>query len=71
MEKLLLCLNLAGNELDIVHQQDIRLPVLLPELRVPVLPDGADQLIGKIIALDVHDAGSGPPVPHQMGDGIQ
>ena len=36
MKELLLGLYLAGDELDIVHQQDIRLPVLFPELRVAV-----------------------------------
>ena len=55
MEELLLGLLLAGDELDIVHQQDARLPVLLPELGVAALPDGGDQLVGEVVALDVHD----------------
>ena len=40
VKELLLGLLLAGDELDIVHQQDARLPVLLPELGVAALPDG-------------------------------
>ena len=71
MEELLLGLYLAGDELDIVHQQNVRLPVLLPELRVPVLPDGGHQLVGEVVALDVDDPGSGPSFLRRVGDGVQ
>ena len=71
MEELLLGLYLAGDELDIVHQQNIRLAVFLPELRVAVFPDGGDQLVGEVVALDVHDAGVRPLLAQGVGDGVQ
>ena len=71
MEELLLRLYLSGDELNIVHQQNVRLPVLLPELRVAVLPDGGHQLVGKVVALDVYDLRRGPLFPQGVGDGVQ
>jgi len=71
MKELLLRLLLAGDELDIVHQQDARLPVLLPELGVAALPDGCDQLVGEVVALDVHDPQVLPFALDLMGDGVE
>ena len=71
MKELLLSLLLAGDELDIVHQQDARLPVLFPELGVAALPDGGDQLVGKVVALDVHDPQVLPLALDLMGDGVE
>ena len=71
MKELLLGLYLAGDELDIVHQQDIRLPVLFPELRVAVFPDGGDQLIGEVIALHIDDPCLRPLFPQGVGYGVQ
>ena len=71
MEELLLGLYLAGNELYIVHQQYVGLAVFLPELRVAVFPDGGDQLVGEVVALDVYDPGLRPLLPQGVGDGVQ
>jgi len=71
VEEFLLRLDLAGDELDIVHQQHRGLPVFLPKLGVAVLPDGADQLVGEVVALDIDDAGLRPALLHQMSDGVQ
>ena len=71
MEELLLSLLLAGDELDIVHQKDARLPVLFPELGVAALPDGGDQLVGEVVALNVHDPQVLPLALDLMGDGVE
>ena len=71
MEKLLLGLFFSGDELDIVHQQQGGLTVFLPELRIFSLPDGGDQLIGEIVALDVYDAGIRLAGADLVGNGIQ
>ena len=71
VKELLLGLYLAGDELDIVHQQDIRLPVLFPELRIAVLPDGGDQLIGEVIALHIDDPCLWPLFTQGVGDSVQ
>ena len=55
MEKLLLCLLLAGNKLDIVHQQHICLTVLLAEFVILTLADRVHQINGKFIAAEIDD----------------
>ena len=57
MEKLLLCLLAAGDELHVVHQQKVRVAVFAAELDVLAGADGLDQLVGEIVALDVDDLG--------------
>ena len=47
MEHLLLGGLPAGDELNVVHQKDIRLPVFLPKLLIAALSDGGYQLVGK------------------------
>ena len=53
MEKFLLRLHFAGDELDIVHQQQVGLPVFFPEFAVPPGLDGVYQLVGKIVPFDI------------------
>ena len=56
MEELLLRLLLAGDELDIVHQQDAPPAGISPGTPALLsLPDGCDQLVGEVVALDVDD----------------
>ena len=57
MEELLLGLLLTGDELHVIHQQQCRLAVFLPELGVFSLPDGGHQLVGKVVSLDVYHLG--------------
>ena len=71
MEHLLLGGVPAGDELDVVHEEDIRRPVFVPELLVLVLPDGLDQFIGEVVALDVGDTGMAVVLPCHMGDGVE
>ena len=55
MEKFFLCLLLAGNKLDIVHQQHICLTVLLAEFVILTLADRVHQINGKLIAAEIDD----------------
>ena len=53
MEKFLLCAVLAGDELNIVHEQQIRVAVFLAEVLGRAGADGFDHLVDKLLALDV------------------
>ena len=55
MKEFFLCLHLAADELHVVHHQNVCEAVLLVELILLSLPYRLDQLIGKLVALDVHD----------------
>ena len=56
MEQLLLGAILAGEELDVVHQQDGRqLPVALAELRHPTVAEGVNEIIGESLRSHVED----------------
>ena len=55
VEELLLRGALAGNELDIVHHEDIGSAETVTELLVAVGLHGGDQLVGKVLAGDVDD----------------
>ena len=55
MEELLLCLDFAGNKLDIVHQKQVGISVLFPEFEVFARLDGIDELVGEIVSLDIND----------------
>ena len=72
MEKLLLGLLFAGDELHVVYQQQIGLAVFFPHLGglVGTGLNGGHQLIGQIVALDVSDLGSGIIFPDDIGDGV-
>ena len=50
MEELLLCLLLAGDKLDIVHQQERFLLVFIPEFRGGAAPDGRLGAAVKVIS---------------------
>ena len=55
MEELLLRLLLAGDELDIVHQQKIGAAVLCAQLLAAADLNGVDEIVREVVALDVHD----------------
>ena len=70
MEEFLLGLGLAGDELHVVHQQDVRVPVFVVEFQLFALADGLDQGVGKIVALDVDDLGAAVVLADAVGDGV-
>ena len=61
----------AGDELHVVHQEHVGPPVLLPELLVPALPDGVDQLVGEGVALDIDHLVAGVLLVDLVGDGVE
>ncbi len=62
VEELFLGGFLPGDELDVVHQQQVRHPVFGPEVLGAAGADGRDQLVGELLAGHVHDdeVGVGP-----------
>ena len=71
VEELVLHLLLPRHKLHVVHQQQIRLPVLGPELAAPVGPDQLHELVDELVALDVDDFGGGVVFPDDVGDGVE
>ena len=71
MEKLLLGGFLAGDELDIIHQEQVRLPVLGAEFNVFAVFDGVNQFVGELVAFDIDNVGIGIFLADAVGDGIQ
>ena len=59
MEKFLLRGFLAGDKLDIVDEEQVRIAVFVAELVVAAFLQGGDQLVGKLIALDIDDVVAG------------
>ena len=55
MEELFLGALLAGDELDVVHQQHVRRAVGLPELVGAARLDGGDELVGEGLAVHIDD----------------
>ena len=55
MEKFLLRAVLAGDELNVVHEQKVRIAVFLAEAFGCAGADGFDHLIDELLALDVGD----------------
>ena len=71
MEKLLLGLDLPGDELDIVHQEKVRHAEFFPEFAVAPGLDGVDELVGEVVPFDIHDAEIRPGDAQGVGDGVQ
>ena len=55
MEELLLGGLLAGDELNVVHQQQVGLAVLLAEFLRAAGPDGGDDLVGELLTVHIDD----------------
>ena len=71
VEKLLLRSVLAGDKLDVVHKQHVRLPVFQVEVLRSAGLDGGNQLVGEFLPLDVDDVGGGVVFVDFIADGIQ
>jgi hypothetical protein len=72
VEELVLGLHLARDELDVVHQHQVRLPVLDAEVvHGAAGADGLDEVVDKFVALDVEDTGGGGLAADLVGDGIE
>ena len=55
VEELFLDLLLADEELDVVHQQNVRLAVALLEHVLPAVTDRVDEVVGELFGRDVLD----------------
>ena len=70
MEEFVLYLLLAGYELHIVHQQQVRFPIFGTELAAPTGTDELDEFVDEIIALDVDDLRRRARRADLVGDGV-
>src|SRR3981081_66515 len=68
MEELLLRPVFAGKELDVVDEQDIDRPGLVPELTHSRVGDGADHLIGELLRGEVDNPLAWKPAVDLMAD---
>ena len=71
VEEFLLGGFLAGDELHIVDEEQIRLPVLAAKLNVLAGLDGGNQFVCKLVALDIHHVGVGIVPADAVGDGVE
>ena len=71
MEKFLLCAVLAGDELNIIHEQQVRVAVFLAEVLGRAGADGFDHLVDKLLALNVGNLRRGVVVADGLADGEQ
>ena len=62
---------LAGDELNIIHQKQIRFPIFTAKFDVLSVFDGVDQFICELVALDVDDVGVGIFLADAVGDCIE
>ncbi|MGC3992441.1 MAG: hypothetical protein QM796_22625 [Chthoniobacteraceae bacterium] len=68
VEELLLRAFLAGEELDVVDHQHVRLPVTLAELDQGAVLNGVDELVGELLAGEVHHLGRLLMTVHILAD---
>ncbi len=70
VEELLLGALLAGEELDVVDEEDVDVAELVAEAGHLVVADGVDHLVGELFAGDVGDGGVGLAAFHVVSDGV-
>ena len=61
----------AGDELDVVHQQNVGLAVLFVKLAHGALANRVDELVGELVALDVQRAHLRVRLLDVVADGVQ
>ena len=71
VEELLLRGGLAADELDVVHQKQVRVPVFFAEFHVFPFPEGNDQLVGELLGADVDDVEVRIILLDPVGNGIE
>ena len=71
MEEFLLGGFLAGDELDIVDEEQVRFPIFVAEFDVLTALDGGNQFVGKLVTLDVDNLGIRLLLTDAVGNGIQ
>ena len=71
MEKLLLGPLLAGDELDVVDEKRIDIPVLFPEFLHLVVTDRVDHFIHELLGRDIEHVSRGDELQGVEADGIE
>ena len=71
MEELLLGTVFTGDELNIIHQKQVGVPVFAAEFHVSALFYGGNQLIGKLIAFDVDNMEVRMIFNNMVGNGVE
>ena len=71
VKEFVLDLLLPRHKLHVVHEKQVRLPVLGPEFAAPVGPDQLHELVDKLVSLDVDDFGGGVVLPDDVRDGVE
>ena len=71
MEELFLGALLAGEELDVVDEEQVDGAIALPELRGLVVPDGRDQVVGELLAREVLDPEVGVALGEAVADSLE
>ena len=71
MEEFLLGGFLAGDKLHVIDEKQVGFPVFVAEFNIFAALNGGNQLIGKLVALDVDNVGIGIGLADTLGDGIQ
>ena len=70
VEELLLRTFLSGHELDVIHQEDVDIAVLLPELVGAIETDRVDQVVHETFGGHVAQAQPGRLPGDEMADGV-
>ena len=70
MEKFFLCPFFFGNELNIVDEEHVNVPVFVAEFLVFVVLDGQDQLVGEGFAGNVEHLRCRILIQYKVGNGM-
>ena len=71
VEELFLRLRLVGEELDVVHKEDVDIAVAALEVCGFVVANRVDELVGELFGADVAHLGPGEEGPRVVTDGVQ
>src|SRR5262245_63748394 len=71
MEELLLRPLLAGNELDVVDEEEVDVAIFGAKLRRSIVADGVDELVGEALRREVEQAKRGIEAGDLMTDGMK
>ena len=71
MEKFLLGTLTTGDELNIVDEKQVRFPIFAAKFDILLVLNSVNQLIGELIALDVHHIHIGIVLADLVGNGVK
>src|SRR5262245_30349751 len=71
VEELLLCPLLAGDELDVIDEEEVDVAILGAKLRRSIVADGVDELVGEALRREVEQAKRGIKAGDLVADGVK